>query len=176
MRQTESGQCVAPGGAPGGAAGQRGGDGQVLVRRHVVLQAIQMADIGEGAMVILALLADGPGVPEYFAVAGRQQAAQDPQQAGLAAAVGPGDAQQLAFGHGKAGIGKQPALTAHAAQTDGFKHGHDRPVRAVANDGGRSPCDTLSGEFGVWVAWAAPWAAPWTAHRAAQIIGFESWV
>src|SRR5207248_8247153 len=70
-------------------------DVEVLVGREIVLQRARMPDVDELARILLAQPPDGRAAPAHFALRRRQQPAQDAQQARLAAAVGPGDAQQL---------------------------------------------------------------------------------
>ena len=61
-------------------------------------------------------------MPTQFARARRKQAAHDPQQAGLAAAVGPGHAQQLAATEREAQVVKQPPFASRALEPSRFKH------------------------------------------------------
>src|SRR5688500_9479049 len=80
----------------GRQAGNAAGDGEVLGGGELVLHRRRVAEVDEVTGVFLAQRLNGGPVPAHLARARREQAAQDAQQAGLAAAVRAGDAQRLA--------------------------------------------------------------------------------
>ena len=106
----------------GGHAAKCGRNLKVFECSEIVLQGIEVADEYQIPGIFLALGADGPPTPAQFASARRNQAAHDAQQAGLAAAVGPGHAQQLAPTEPEAQFAEQPPFTPGALELTRFKH------------------------------------------------------
>src|ERR1017187_1162036 len=95
---------------------------EVFQRREIVLQGIEMADEDEIPRILLALGTDRPPGPAQLPRVRRKQAAHDAQQARLAAAVGPGHAQQLAATEPEAEVAEQPPLASRALESSRFKH------------------------------------------------------
>src|SRR5471032_1841753 len=102
MRHAEA--CQAAVGAPriDFDAGQACREAQIFERRQVIFQAVEMSDKHQICAELLALPADREATPAHLSPGGLEQAAEDAQQAGLAAAVCPGYAQQLSGLRGKA--------------------------------------------------------------------------
>src|SRR5438876_12349032 len=91
--------------------GERASDAQILSGGEVVLHRGCVADVDQPLRVLLAQAPDLGSVPQNSACGGRQEPAHDAQEAGFAAAVGPGDAQKLAAAQRE----RQPAELAPAA-------------------------------------------------------------
>src|SRR5258707_10679809 len=75
---------------------QGASDSEVLCGRELVLQGAGVTDENQLLRVFLPQPPYVAALPAHLAAVRQQQAAQNTQQAGLAAAVRPGDAQQLA--------------------------------------------------------------------------------
>ena len=97
-------------------------DLEIFDRREIVFHRRRVAQVDDLARVFFFQRTDFFATPTHFAFTRREQAAQDAQQAGLAAAVDAGNAQPLAGGEGKAKRIEQRALLAHALQADRFQH------------------------------------------------------
>src|SRR5262245_31096957 len=82
-----------------------------------------MAEIHELARIVFAQRADRLALPAHLARRRRQQAAQDAQQAGLAAAVVARDAQRLAFLQSERQPAEQLPPAALALEIDRLQHG-----------------------------------------------------
>ena len=95
---------------------------QILEHRQVFLDAVQMTDVNEILPVFLALPANVAAMPAHFTGRGLEQAAQHPQQAGLAGAVRTRHPQQRARSHGELEPGEQCAFAALAGEIDGIEH------------------------------------------------------
>ena len=80
-----------------------------------------MAQVDQLAVEFLARLVHRLALPQHLALRRRQQAAQHAQQAGLARAVGPDHAQQLAWPQRDIDAAEQAAPAAHAAQVAQFQ-------------------------------------------------------
>src|SRR5688572_12546200 len=81
-----------------------------------------MAEVDELARVFLSQGADALALPAHLARVGRQQATQDAQQAGLAAAVRACDAQRLPGAEREAQAREELLLLSHAFQPRRFEH------------------------------------------------------
>jgi len=81
-----------------------------------------VADIDERAVVVLREMADRRAVPAHLARRRRSQPAQDANEARLAAAVRPGDAQRLAAGERERELGKEPPCAALAGEAGRLEH------------------------------------------------------
>ena len=122
LRHVELSQCGAQRLGARGSSGEPAADREVLVRRQLVFHRGRMPDVDELARVVLLQRSDRLAFPAHRAGAGRGEPAQDPQQAGLAAAVGAGDAQQLARRHGERDAAKELAPAALAFQLLSLQH------------------------------------------------------
>src|SRR3954466_1388243 len=103
-------------------AGKATADLEVLARREIVLHRGCVADVDELARVVLSEAADGLALPAHLAGARPGEAAQDPQEARLAAAVRAGDAQQLAPEHDGPDPAKQDPCAAFAFELRRLQH------------------------------------------------------
>src|SRR5688572_21395666 len=95
---------------------------QVLRRRQLVFHRRRVAEVDQLARVLLPHAPDRLALPAHLARARRQQPAQNAQQAGLAAAVGAGDAQQLAWLQRERQPAEQNPPAARAFEIGRFQH------------------------------------------------------
>src|SRR6185503_4761693 len=103
-------------------AGKAAGDREVLRGSQIVLHRGRVSEIDELLRVVLAQVHDLAPSPAQLSFHGGKEAAQDAQQAGLAAAVGPFDAQRFARLERKAEPAEQLAPAALAPKIIGFEH------------------------------------------------------
>src|SRR5690606_29469661 len=87
------------------------------------LGGVQMADIVQLAMKGLGILFDRSAVEPYLSAVRRQQAGEQPQQRGLAAAVRARDHERSPSFEGKVEMREHEAPAAHAREVPPFEHG-----------------------------------------------------
>src|SRR5437667_12579500 len=98
--------------------GERASDAYILRGGKVVLHRGRVADVDQLLRVLLAQALDFRSLPPHCAGGRRQQPAENTQEARLAAAVGPGDAQKLAAAQRERQPAKQASAAALARQID----------------------------------------------------------
>src|SRR2546426_854565 len=96
--------------------GEGAGDAQILRGGEVVLHRGCVADVDQLLRVLIAQAPDFRSLPAHRAGGRRQQSAENTQEARLAAAVGPGDAQKLAAAQRDRQVAEQCATAALATQ------------------------------------------------------------
>src|SRR5438132_109741 len=98
--------------------GEGAGDAQILRGGEVVLHRGCVADVDQLLRVLIAQAPDFRSLPAHRAGGRRQQSAENTQEARLAAAVGPGDAQKLAAAQRDRQVAEQAPAAALARQID----------------------------------------------------------
>src|SRR5882762_3460737 len=113
--------------------------------------AVQMSYVDQIGSVLVAHLSDGSALPAHLSESRPQQAAQDPQQAGLAGAVVAGDVQAAAGVEPEGELVEQAPMTALALQFDRLHYGTIHPCTAAASNASsckqqddRTGCDRLA--------------------------------
>ena len=97
------------------------GEDEVLHHREVALQPLEMAEPGQPPPPGLGVEADVGALPGDRAGMRRRQPGQCAQQAGLAAAVAPGQRQELAFAQGEGKTVEYQPAAAAARQAGHFE-------------------------------------------------------
>src|SRR6266704_464555 len=129
LRQHPRGQILATGKAepaerladPRGLrpdTGERARHVQVLGGGQLILDRIGVSHVDEPPPEFLLQPPDILARPAHFTLCGLEESARNTQQAGLAAAVGSADAQQLAAAQREGEAAEQRALTARALEID----------------------------------------------------------
>src|SRR5258708_35209576 len=108
----------------GAQACQGASDSEVLCGRKLVLQRASVTDENQLLRVFLPQPLYVAALPAHLAAVRQQQAAQNTQQAGLAAAVCPGDAQQLAAIERERQAAEKPSSAPLAIESRRLQPGH----------------------------------------------------
>lgn len=118
----------------GPASGERARNGKILGCRKIILDGVGVTEINEPPPELLAQSPDILALPAHRAGGRRKQAAQDAQQACLAAAICPGNAQQLAPAQLEVKPAEERALATRALEFDCLEH---QVTRQKAGSGSR---------------------------------------
>src|SRR5438445_26006 len=104
------------------SAGEAGEEVEVLVRSASVLGRGRVANVDQLARVLLGEAEDRRAAPAHFALRRREQAAEDAQKAGLAAAVRAGDAHEIAAGDAERESAEERAAASLAVEPLRLQH------------------------------------------------------
>ena len=121
---------------------QRRGEGQALVRGESRLETVLMAQIVKPRTVLGQVRRHRLAAPEQLACRRCQEAREQAQQRGLAAAVGAAQDQRIPGLEGEADAGHHRAAAAHAGE---LPAGEERRLRCGGHADRRSPCHRSAG-------------------------------